>query len=173
MGLPRSRLSETLVACVEHDSDRWYDDHKVRDPEPIEQVWERTGEDGHDDERERESERAAVPDDDWKRPEPLFAVPVHVFDVLDDLPRERRDGRALGLALALILVAAVASPLPYLLDMFGAAYLMIVAQAVGVMLYAGYEGFADPTMGRAHLKYGMFLAILSFVVGRATLVVGI
>ena len=103
-----------------------------------------------------------VEDVDGDREEGLRTLPVVVGD-----------RRALGLALALILVAAVASPLPYLLDMLGAAYLLTVAPAVGVMLYAGYEGFADPTMGQAHLKYGMFLAILSFVVGRATLVVGI
>jgi len=103
-----------------------------------------------------------VEDVDGDREEGLRTLPVVVGD-----------RRALGLALALIVVAVLASPLPYLLDMLGTAYLVVVAPAVGVMLYAGYEGFADPTAGQAHLKYGMFLAILSFIVGRATVVIGV
>ncbi|WP_123533396.1 geranylgeranylglycerol-phosphate geranylgeranyltransferase [Halosimplex salinum] len=103
-----------------------------------------------------------VEDVDGDREEGLSTLPVVVGE-----------HRALVLALALLVVAALASPLPYLLDMLGLSYLVVVAPAVAVMLYAGYEGFDDPTAGQGHLKYGMFLAILSFVVGRATLVFSI
>ncbi|MFC7139077.1 geranylgeranylglycerol-phosphate geranylgeranyltransferase [Halosimplex aquaticum] len=92
---------------------------------------------------------------------------------LRTLPVVIGERRALLVALALLVVAAVASPLPYLLDMLGVAYLVVVAPAVALMLYAGYEGFGDPAVAQGHLKYGMFLAILSFVVGRATLVVSV
>ncbi|WP_415381275.1 geranylgeranylglycerol-phosphate geranylgeranyltransferase [Halosimplex sp. TS25] len=92
---------------------------------------------------------------------------------LRTLPVVVGDRRALSIALGLLVVAAAASPLPYLLDMLGVAYLVVVAPAVALMLYAGYEGFTDPTAGQKHLKYGMFLAILSFVVGRATFAVSV
>ncbi|WP_459192114.1 geranylgeranylglycerol-phosphate geranylgeranyltransferase [Halosimplex sp. J119] len=103
-----------------------------------------------------------VEDVDGDREEGLRTLPVVVGE-----------RRALALALALLVVAAVASPVPYLLETLGVAYLVIVAPAVGVMLYAGYEGFGDPAAAQGHLKYGMFLAILSFVVGRATVVISV
>ncbi len=92
---------------------------------------------------------------------------------LRTLPVVVGDQRALGVALGLLVVAAAASPLPYLLDMLGVAYLVVVAPAVALMLFAGYEAFADPGDGQEHLKYGMFLAILSFVIGRGTLVISV
>jgi geranylgeranylglycerol-phosphate geranylgeranyltransferase len=89
---------------------------------------------------------------------------------LNTLPIAIGERRALLLAAGLLLVAAVASPVPYLLGTFGVAYLVVVVPADLVMLYAGYEGFGDPTAGQSHLKYGMFLAAVAFVVGRAVLV---
>jgi geranylgeranylglycerol-phosphate geranylgeranyltransferase len=86
---------------------------------------------------------------------------------LNTLPIAVGERRALVLAAVLLVVAAVASPVPYLLGTFGVAYLVVVVPADLVMLYAGYEGFGDPTAGQSHLKYGMFLAAIAFVVGRA------
>ncbi|WP_424018341.1 geranylgeranylglycerol-phosphate geranylgeranyltransferase [Halorientalis pallida] len=86
---------------------------------------------------------------------------------LNTLPIAVGERRALGLAAGLLVVAALASPVPYLLGTFGEAYLVVVVPADLVMLYAGYEGFGDPTAGQSHLKYGMFLAAVAFVVGRA------
>ena len=86
---------------------------------------------------------------------------------LNTLPIAVGERRALVLAAVLLGVAAVASPVPYLLGTFGVAYLVVVVPADLVMLYAGYEGFGDPTAGQSHLKYGMFLAAIAFVVGRA------
>jgi geranylgeranylglycerol-phosphate geranylgeranyltransferase len=86
---------------------------------------------------------------------------------LNTLPIALGERRALGLAAGLLVVAALASPVPYLLGTFGVAYLVVVVPADLVMLYAGYEGFGDPTASQSHLKYGMFLAAVAFVVGRA------
>ncbi|MCO8245938.1 MULTISPECIES: geranylgeranylglycerol-phosphate geranylgeranyltransferase [unclassified Haladaptatus] len=66
----------------------------------------------------------------------------------------------------LLVVAVLASPLPYLWGVFGLPYLAVVLPADAVMLYAAAESFGDPTAGQNHLKYGMFLAAVAFVVGR-------
>ena len=87
---------------------------------------------------------------------------------LNTLPIAIGERRALYVAAVLIAIGAAASPLPYLLiEDFGIAYLAVVLPAVAIMCYATYEGFADPTAGQRHLKYGMFLAALAFIVGRA------
>lgn len=74
---------------------------------------------------------------------------------------------ALRLGALLLLVAVVASPWPYLDGTFGVVYLGLVVPADLVMLYAASESFDDPTAGQTHLKYGMFLAAVAFLVGRA------
>lgn len=86
---------------------------------------------------------------------------------LNTLPIAIGERRALQLAAGMLVVAAVASPVPYLTATFGITYLVVVVPADAIMLYAGYEGFGDPTAGQSHLKYGMFLAALAFIVGRA------
>jgi len=78
---------------------------------------------------------------------------------------------ALWVATAVLAVAVLASPAPYLLGVFGAVYLAVVVPADAVMLYACYESFDDPTAGQSYIKYGMFLAAAAFVVGRAIQVV--
>ncbi len=88
---------------------------------------------------------------------------------LNTLPIAIGERRALVVAAALLVVAVVASPVPFLRGDFGVAYLLVVAPADAVMLLAAYESFADPTVGQSRLKYGMFLAALAFIVGRAAL----
>ncbi|OAQ51179.1 prenyltransferase [Natrinema mahii] len=88
---------------------------------------------------------------------------------LNTLPIAIGERRALVVAAALLVVAVVASPVPFLRGYFGVAYLLVVAPADAVMLLAAYESFADPTTGQSRLKYGMFLAALAFIVGRAAL----
>ncbi len=91
---------------------------------------------------------------------------------LNTLPIAIGERPALYVATALLAVGAIASPLPYLLlEDFGLAYLVVVGPAVAIMGYATYESFADPTAGQEHLKYGMFLAALAFIVGRAATIV--
>ena len=102
---------------------------------------------------------------------------------VEDLEGDREEGlntlpiaigahRALVVAAALLVGAVLASPLPYLFAYFGLAYLLVVLPAVAIMLYGAYESFSDPTAGQTYLKYGMFLAALAFIVGRAATVLG-
>ncbi|SEQ45578.1 geranylgeranylglycerol-phosphate geranylgeranyltransferase [Natrinema salaciae] len=88
---------------------------------------------------------------------------------LNTLPIAIGERRALAVAAFLLVVAVVASPIPFLRGHFGVSYLLIVAPADAVMLLAAYESFEDPTVGQSRLKYGMFLAALAFIVGRAAL----
>ncbi|MFC4543779.1 geranylgeranylglycerol-phosphate geranylgeranyltransferase [Halosolutus amylolyticus] len=90
---------------------------------------------------------------------------------LNTLPIAIGERRALVLAIALLILAVLASPIPYALEYFGIAYLLVVVPADAIMLYAAYESFDDPTAGQSHLKYGMFFAALAFIVGRAALAV--
>jgi geranylgeranylglycerol-phosphate geranylgeranyltransferase len=85
---------------------------------------------------------------------------------LNTLPIAIGERRSLQVAAGLLAVALLASPVPYLLGTFGLAYLVVVVPADLIMLYAGYESFDDPTAGQSHLKYGMFLAAVAFIVGR-------
>lgn len=87
---------------------------------------------------------------------------------LHTLPIAVGERRALYVASAALAVALLASPIPYLRGTFGAAYLVVVAPADAVMLYATAESFADPTAGQSHVKYGMFLAAAAFIVGRVS-----
>jgi geranylgeranylglycerol-phosphate geranylgeranyltransferase len=99
---------------------------------------------------------------------------------VEDLEGDREEGlrtlpiaigerRALAIAVLLLVAAVVASPMPYLREEFGVAYLLVVVPADAIMLVAAYESFEDPTAGQSHLKYGMFLAAVAFIVGRAAL----
>ncbi len=103
-----------------------------------------------------------------------------VIKDVEDLAGDREEGlrtlpvavgerRALWVGAGTLLVAVAVSPLPYLLGTFGAVYLVVVAVADAVMLYACYEGFSDPTAAQSRFKYGTFLATAAFVVGRAAL----
>lgn len=88
---------------------------------------------------------------------------------LNTLPIAIGEQRALLIATVLLVAAVLASPLPYLFEQFGAVYLVLVLPANAIMLYAAYESFENPTAGQSHLKYGMFLAAVAFITGRAVL----
>jgi geranylgeranylglycerol-phosphate geranylgeranyltransferase len=90
---------------------------------------------------------------------------------LNTLPIAIGERRALWVAAALLGVALVASPVPYLLGDFGLAYLLVVGPADLVMVYAGAISFRDATAGQSYLKYGMFLAAAAFILGRAVVLV--
>ncbi|NGM71464.1 geranylgeranylglycerol-phosphate geranylgeranyltransferase [Natronolimnobius sp. AArcel1] len=91
---------------------------------------------------------------------------------LNTLPIAVGERRALLIAAGLLVVAVIASPLPYVLGYFGIAYLGLVIPAALFMFYAAYEGFTDPTASQRHLKYSMFLAAVAFIIGRGALEVG-
>jgi geranylgeranylglycerol-phosphate geranylgeranyltransferase len=86
------------------------------------------------------------------------------------LPVAIGERRALRVSAVVLLVAVLASPIPYALGTFDVAYLALVVPADAVMLYAAYAGFEDPGRGQSLLKYGMFLATAAFIAGRAALV---
>lgn len=107
----------------------------------------------------------------------LSTVAREIIKDIEDVAGDRREGLntlpiAVGdrpahwIAIALLAVALVASPLPYLLDTFGWPYLVVVAVADLVMAAAAIEGFSDPTASQEHLSYAMFLAGSAFVLGR-------
>ncbi|WP_227354378.1 geranylgeranylglycerol-phosphate geranylgeranyltransferase [Haladaptatus salinisoli] len=85
---------------------------------------------------------------------------------LNTLPLAIGARPAIAVGAAFLVVAVAASPLPYFWETFGVAYLVVVLPADVLMLYATYESVNDPTAGQRHLKYGMFLAAIAFVVGR-------
>jgi len=89
---------------------------------------------------------------------------------LDTLPIRIGPRRALVVGTAPLVVAVLASPVPYLVGTFGAPYLAAVAVADALFVYAAYESFEDPTAGQTHLKSGMFLAAGAFVVGRIAVI---
>lgn len=85
---------------------------------------------------------------------------------LNTLPLAIGAKPAIAVGAALLVVAVMASPFPYFWGTFGVPYLVVVFPADAIMLYATYESVTDPTAGQNHLKYGMFLAAIAFVVGR-------
>ncbi|WP_439026133.1 geranylgeranylglycerol-phosphate geranylgeranyltransferase [Haloarchaeobius sp. DT45] len=113
----------------------------------------------------------------------LSTVSREVIKDVEDIAGDREEGlrtlpiavgerRALVLASCALVVAVLASPVPYLRETFGIAYLVAVIPADVLMLYAAYEGFTDPTASQNHLKYGMFLAAAAFIVGRVAVLTG-
>lgn len=86
---------------------------------------------------------------------------------LNTLPIAIGEQSAIYIALACIVVAVLASPLPYILGTFDVAYLVVVIPADLIMLAATIESMRDPTAAQSHIKYGMFLAAAAFIVGRA------
>ncbi|EMA50144.1 geranylgeranylglycerol-phosphate geranylgeranyltransferase [Halococcus thailandensis] len=112
----------------------------------------------------------------------LSTVAREIVKDIEDVAGDRREGLhtlpiaigerpALWLAIALLAIALLASPLPYLQETFGWPYLAVVAIADLVMAVAAVESFGDPTAGQEHLSYAMFLAGGAFVVGRLAVAV--
>ncbi|WP_122090197.1 geranylgeranylglycerol-phosphate geranylgeranyltransferase [Halalkalicoccus subterraneus] len=106
-----------------------------------------------------------------------------VIKDVEDLAGDREEGLntlpiavgarpALWIGAACLVLAVLASPVPYLLGALGPVYLLAVLPANAVMLWAASVSFDDPTTGQERLKYGMFLAAGAFVIGRAAIVLG-
>jgi geranylgeranylglycerol-phosphate geranylgeranyltransferase len=85
---------------------------------------------------------------------------------LRTLPIVVGERRALVLGTVLLVVAVLASPVPYLAGTFGVWYLVVVVPADAVMLAAAYRSFDDPEAGQQLLKAGTFVAAVAFVAGR-------
>lgn len=90
---------------------------------------------------------------------------------LNTLPIAIGERQALYVAAAFVALAILASPVPYLLGIFGSVYLLALVPAVAAMAVATYRSFEDPTTGQTWLKAGMFAAAIAFVIGRLAVVV--
>lgn len=111
----------------------------------------------------------------------VSTVTREIIKDVEDIEGDREEGlrtlpivigerRSLIIAGALLFAAVIASPLPWWLGTFGPVYLGLVVPADGLMLYALVESFDDPTVGQKYIKFGMFLAAASFVIGRSALI---
>ncbi len=78
---------------------------------------------------------------------------------------------ALSLAAALLALAILLSPLPFLRGTFGLPYLAVVVPADLVMARAALGAFGAPGRAQRRLKWGMYLAAAAFVVGRVSVLV--
>ncbi|WP_114579155.1 geranylgeranylglycerol-phosphate geranylgeranyltransferase [Saliphagus sp. LR7] len=87
---------------------------------------------------------------------------------LNTLPIAIGERPSLLLAMGILVLMVGVSPVPYLLGTFGILYLVFVAPAVVLALYAGVLSFSDPARGQSLLKYGMFIAAAAFVGGQLT-----
>ncbi|ELZ86059.1 prenyltransferase [Haloferax elongans ATCC BAA-1513] len=72
-----------------------------------------------------------------------------------------------------LVVAVLASAVPYLDGEFGLAYLGLVVPADVLMLAGTIQSFEDPTLAQRRLKHGMFLAAAAFIVGRVAALGGV
>jgi geranylgeranylglycerol-phosphate geranylgeranyltransferase len=91
---------------------------------------------------------------------------------LTTLPIAVGERAALLVAGGTLATALLASPIPYLRETFGVAYLILVLPCDLLMAYALVESFNDPATGQSHLKYAMYLAAVAFVGGRLTILFG-
>ncbi|MFB6266369.1 MAG: UbiA family prenyltransferase, partial [Halodesulfurarchaeum sp.] len=91
---------------------------------------------------------------------------------LNTLPIAIGERRALLVAAAAILVAVLASPVPFIRGVFGLPYLAFVLPADAIMLTAAWRSADEPRVGHEWLKYGMFLAAFAFIAGRVSVLLG-
>ncbi|WP_435185311.1 geranylgeranylglycerol-phosphate geranylgeranyltransferase [Halobellus sp. EA9] len=107
----------------------------------------------------------------------LATVTREIVKDVEDVAGDREEGlrtlpivigerAALWAALAVLVVAVLASAVPYLMGTFGLAYVVLVVPADAVMFDGARRGFTDPATAQRRLKRGMFLATAAFVVGR-------
>ena len=86
---------------------------------------------------------------------------------LNTLPIAVGEVAALRIGLGAMVVAVLASVVPYVQGTFGAAYLALVIPADLVMLHGTKRAFTDPPTAQRRIKAGMLLAVVAFIVGRA------
>ena len=92
---------------------------------------------------------------------------------LRTLPIVAGERPALGLGVAVMVLAAAASVYPYIRGTFGLAYLVVVVPSDLLMVAAAVQSFSDPGAAQRRLKLGMLLATGAFVAGRAAVILGI
>jgi geranylgeranylglycerol-phosphate geranylgeranyltransferase len=81
--------------------------------------------------------------------------------------------QTLTVGLVVLVVAVLASIVPYLRDTFGLGYILLVVPADAVMLWGVVRAFDNPALGQQLIKRGTFLAAGAFVVGRLVSISGV
>ena len=82
---------------------------------------------------------------------------------LKTLPLTIGTNRSLLISFSSLLLSILISPLPFIMGFFGASYLLTIAVADVLMILAIFASIEDPKKGQIYLKYGMFVAIFSFI----------
>lgn len=90
---------------------------------------------------------------------------------LNTLPIAIGTHRSLWSAVVILCLMVSLTPLPYIFDLLGIPYLVLVIPANLLMLYSAHVSFTDPTTGQSLLKYGTFLTAAAFIVGRIATVI--
>lgn len=114
----------------------------------------------------------------------LATLTREIVKDVEDIEGDREEGlrtlpivigerRALWIGVASMVVAVVASVVPFLWGTFGVVYLVLVLPADGLMVQATKTAFTNPSVGQQRLKRGMFLAAGAFVVGRLVTIIGV
>lgn len=114
----------------------------------------------------------------------LATATREIIKDIEDLDGDREEGLqtlpivigvtpAYRVATGVLLVAVIASIVPYVIGIFGIWYLTLVVPADMIMLIGVWQAPDNPTQGQQLLKRGMFVAAAAFVVGRAVVVAGI
>jgi geranylgeranylglycerol-phosphate geranylgeranyltransferase len=114
----------------------------------------------------------------------LATLTREIVKDVEDVAGDREEGlrtlpivigaeRALKIGLIVLVVAVLASVVPYYQGTFGIGYVLLVVPADAVMLWGVVRAFEDPALGQQRIKRGTFLAAGAFVVGRLVSISGV
>lgn len=107
----------------------------------------------------------------------LATLTREIIKDVEDIEGDRQEGlrtlpivigarRALSIGFGILVIAVLASIVPYVRGTFGIGYVLLVVPADVVMLWATVRAFTDPAAGQRYIKLGMFLAAGAFVISR-------
>src|SRR3989442_1905655 len=82
------------------------------------------------------------------------------------LPRRIGVPRAGAVGTACFVASVLLSIVPFVLGLFGWAYLAVVLVADAIFIYSGAYSAKNPARAQRAAKYGMFMALVSFLAGR-------
>ncbi len=90
---------------------------------------------------------------------------------LRTLPIVLGEQTSLRLGAGPLLVGVAASVIPAIDGTFGWMYAVGIVPANGLMLWAMWRSFEDPSIGQRYLKWGMFVAAGAFFLGRIAVII--
>lgn len=114
----------------------------------------------------------------------LATLSREIVKDVEDVAGDREEGlrtlpivigtrQALTVGLVVLVIAVLASVVPYLRTTFGLGYILLVIPADAVMLWGVVRAFDNPALGQQRIKRGTFLAAGAFVVGRLVSISGV